>query len=230
MKKNNTLIIGVISFCLLLVFVGLFLYLRKPKSKGDSLTIEGSDRKLELESSGAGSYKTGGNYFDLSFGKNQYGNIVKYLKNHAIEGSVDDVGNYYIVRIIENGVETIYYIPKDDQIFSNLDDYVQGGGGDEGTDGSGDQGGGGNDVFDFSTPTPTPVSGGITPSSTPPSDCPMWLLSYCLYPKSPKPLPSITPTPNPEAVEDCSFWSRFVNVRAVISNTYCVSSSPTPTP
>ncbi len=221
--------ISVILVFLLLVVSFVIIAKRNKNGTDNALELSGSGKTLVVSEDGRSKYSSNGNSFELTLTKDQVRDLIDYFKKYGVVGEVSDVGNYYSVKIFENGTYVTYYIPKDDSLVDNIDDYINSGGsGGDGGDSDENEDDKGT-VFD-STPTPRPNPSPIscTPVPTAPSDCPLWLLSYCVYPRTPR--PSSTPTSNPEAIEDCSYWNQFLNSSSILSNTYCVVVSPTPIP
>jgi hypothetical protein len=229
---NKNIKIGVfvlVGLVLVLGLVLLFASKRNNDTNNKKIVLESGSDKLEVEGDGSANLFYKGETYQLEFDNTDLSQLTKYLKRKGITGSVEDVGEYYILTIYENGEYVTYYIPKTDNFFDDLVEYVDdGGGGDENGDEDDD------DYFEFGSPTPTNTSNPSGSASPTPAgtdivgDCPMWLLSYCLWPRTPR--PSGTPTPDPEAREDCSYWNQFIEGEAILSNTYCVSESPTPAP
>lgn len=222
------------------VVLGLVLMLSTRVSKTSpaaevTATIELGDKKIVVNSNGLVQFSFPGSSVYQSWSPSQAYDLLKYLgvKGKLVITDMTLKDGYYIVIFVVNGEEHIVYIPIDDPI---IDDLFDGGGGGD----SGDGGGGGGGGFSFhATPTP-PAQPGATGGGTSdggnggtggggsgtgwtiPEDCPLWLLSFCLYPAAPA--PTIGPTINPnEVTPDCSYWNQFIKGdKAVVSNTLCI--------
>ncbi|GEM_PF-3807320 len=142
--------------------------------------------------------------------------------------------NYQVTLSDERGFNFSFKIGKDNQIINNLFNFFNNSSDGESID---------SNWFDRVFPSGNTSSGGTGGGSSGgtssgggrPSDCPLWILSMCIYPRhwsfSPAPSassPSLSPSvflPKPTkspAVPDCSLWEQLVTGRTVISNTLCV--------
>ena len=229
--ENNKLLktVGVIIAIVALILVVIVfskLGVDQPGS-GDAtkITIEKDGAEVNIHSNGQVEFKSGSDSVFKNITKEEVKRLSQYLMEERLEGISDgEGGNYYVVVIYRNGEEIILYIPKGDDVLDIIYDTLEDEAGDDGEDGGGD------DPFDFSTPTPSPdddgdddddgdTGGGSTP--TRPDGCPLWLLSFCVWPRE-TPGPQATPTIAPEIEPDCSYWQQFIHNRAIVSNTYCV--------
>jgi len=229
-KNNNIFKVAGIILAILVLFLVAFVFSKRGADQsnlGDTtaITIEKDGAKVNIHNNGQVEYKTGSDSAFKNITKEEVKKLSQYLISEGLEGILDgESGNYYIVIIYQNGEEIILYIPKGDGVLDVIYDTLE----DEVGDGGGDTGGG-DDPFDFSTPTPSPDSGdddgddgsGTGGGGIKPDDCPLWLLSFCVYPHD-TPEPDATPTVAPEVEPDCSYWQRFIHKYAIISNTYCV--------
>lgn len=229
-----------ILLAILMIIMGIIIL--KNKNRGGveeesvlQYAIQKDDEKIEVSKEGNVRFSFGKKAFIQNWDKEKIDALYKYIKRNGKDNVIFlTKGDYIVVIIYEEGRKTTLYLPADDPEMEEIFDTFSGGGG-------GDQSGGGEDgigddgIFDFSSPIPivttTPAStgGGIVIPQKP-DDCPLWLLSWCVYPHSPRPAatPYSTSTPASSVKPDCSYWLKDVQDKAIISNTLCIKPSPTP--
>lgn len=227
---------------LLIVFLGFWvikknIISKKSKEAFTQYTIEKDQKNIKVNRNGFVNFNSGKGSFSQKWDQDKIQKLYEYIKANGKRNIlILTKGDYVVIIIYEGGTTQTYYLPADDfqmeDIFDTFVDPGQGSGnGGDGNDGNNENGG----IFDFSSPTPgsglgittpTPIGHNIPPM---PEDCPLWLLSICIYPRRPvygTPIPTITP--NPSVKPDCSYWIKDIYGKAIISNTYCIKPSPTP--
>ena len=229
---------------LTLIAVGLILFFRSqkdsPLTENGLVRFEKNGSSVEVSRNGLVEFNSGKTALFRNVSDSQLTDLIKYLKENGKKKTYgDDLSGYYLVYVNEDGGIIELYLPGDDGVIGGIyDEFEEGGGnGSGGGEGGGeDDGDDDGDAFQFPTPTSTPA-----PTPTPlggsnggddsngdsgiPDDCPLWLLSYCVYPPSPRPTvtPTSTPfsTPPADVETDCSYWEYFIHNQAVVSNTHC---------
>lgn len=235
-KKLRTTLIFVFGIILLLVIGYLIIKSRTGKSGNVppvKYTLEKDGREIDVSESGLTKFTFGNDSFMQNWDNDTIKSLYDYIRSKGAKNMIFlTKGNYIVVVVNEGGRKITYYLSADDPKMKEIFDTFNSGGGDNG---GGGNGGGGGDIFHFGSPAPTSIGGVPTPQNTTPGgiempkDCPLWLLSICIWPR--KPAPTIQPkTPAPSVIPDCSYWLKDVQDRAIISNTLCMKPTPTPTP
>jgi len=227
-KKNLILVL----FALLLIFLIVFAIskiLTKntqiPKDVVDSALVQKNDQTVKFDKDGFVELKSPTKSLFQAMSKDKVRNILDYLQKNV--RSCTDNQEVYKITFIKDDKQIVLCLDPNDQtlaqIFQIFDvqgfqpsNFFASPTSTPQNQNSGSSQGSTNE----NNPTPTPVS-------TIPPDCPLWLLSWCVYPDATptQPFsPSITPTPTLQLTPtpDCSFWQQFINTQAIISNSFCV--------
>ena len=229
----------IISIILILVFIIGLVFLSNKKNQKNKdepftqYTIQKDDKQMDASKEGLVRFSFGKNSFIQTWDKEKIAALYKYIKTKGKKTVIFlTKGDYVVVIIYEAGEKTVLYLPADDPTMEDIFDTLTGDGDEDGSGGEGGGDGGGGGIFDFNSPTPTAITNTPNPTGSgatipeKPDDCPLWLLSWCVYPH-PSPTP-VYATPTSSITPDCSYWLRDVQDKAIISNTLCIKPSPSP--
>lgn len=204
------------------------------------IQIQDKDRIIIIDKDGTVRFKSPTADFQQKWDQAKLESLLKNLKlelesldNLQIDSTYQD--NYSLTVISDQETQSFNIGKNNQEINSIFDNFDTLGGG-----------GGGNNWFDnfFNPPgsnAPPPPGSSPSPSGSQaeqPSDCPLWLLSMCVYPPSwyaspsPSALVKISPQPSTSSptpkgitipiVPDCSLWNQLITGKTVVSNTLCV--------
>lgn len=242
--SNPLYIFTILLGCGLLVFLILMFKqsgFKKPQGSLDyfQVQIQDKEKTIIFNKDGRVEFKTPTTTLQQQWEQEKLNAILSALKE-KIENTDEEeqatlnIGeNYQVTLMSTNGTNLAFKIGKDNQILQEIFDFFT----------NPETGGETVDSDWFSHTSPPPSAGGETGGGTfggsggRPADCPLWILSMCVYPqnwafspapspsaKMPSPLPSSEkpkPTKSP-AAPDCTLWNQLITGKTVISNTLCI--------